>query len=63
MSGVTGDAALENYEIVKRAADAKGDSDVIAAEKSLKSLLIARARLFAAKADIQEAILDRMQTD
>ena len=63
MSGVTGDAALENYEIVRRAAEAKGDSDVIAAEKSLKSLLNARARLFAAKADIQEAILERTQTD
>ena len=58
-----GDAALSNYEIVKRAAEAKGDSDIIAAEKSLKSLLMARARLFAAKADIQEAILSRMLTD
>jgi|Transcript_10755 hypothetical protein len=60
LSCVLGDASLENYEIVKRAAEAKGDSDVIAAEKSLKSLLTARARLYSAKADIQESILARM---
>ena len=52
--------SLLNYEIVKRAAEAKGDSDVIAAERSLKQLLTARARLYAAKADIQEEILSRM---
>ena len=52
LSGVFGDASLENYEIVKRAAEAKGDSDVINAERSLKSLLMARARLFSAKAAI-----------
>ena len=63
LSGVFGDASLENYEIVKRAAEAKGDSDVINAERSLKSLLMARARLFSAKAAIQEAIIQRMSDD
>ena len=63
LSGLMSDASLENYEIVKRAAEAKGDSDVIAAEKSLKSLLMARARMYAAKAAIQEAMLERMSGD
>ena len=34
---------LENYEIVRRVAEEKGDSDVVAAEKSLKSLMATRA--------------------
>lgn len=63
LSGLMSDASLENYEIVKRAAEAKGDSDVIAAERSLKSLLMARARMYAAKAAIQEAMLERMSGD
>ena len=63
LSGLMSDASLENYEIVKRAAEAKGDSDVIAAEKSLKSLLMARARMYAAKAAIQQAMLERMSGD
>ena len=63
LSGVISDASLENYEIVKRAAETKGDSDVITAERSLKSLLMARARIYAAKAAIQEAILERMSGD
>jgi len=50
LSGVSADVSLENYEIVRRAADAKGDSDVLAAERSLRALLSARARLMEAKA-------------
>ena len=49
--------SLENYEIVKRVATEKGDSDVVNAEKSLKSLLNTRAKVMNAKADLQEAII------
>jgi hypothetical protein len=53
LSGVSDSACVENYEIVRRVADSKGDSDIIAAEKNLKSLLAARAKIMAAKAAIQ----------
>ncbi len=52
LSGVSENASVENYEIVRRVAEAKGDSDVMAAEKNLKSLLSARAKIMAAKAAI-----------
>ena len=48
----SGNSSLENYEIVKRVATEKGDSDVVNAEKSLKSLLNTRARVMNAKADL-----------
>ena len=44
---------IENYEIVRRVAEAKGDSDVLTAEKSLRSLLQARAALLDLKQRIQ----------
>ena len=49
----TGNIPLENYEIVKRVALEKGDSDVVNAEKSLKSLINTRAKVMNAKADVQ----------
>jgi len=52
MTFVSGMTPLENYEICKRVAETKGDSDVVAAEKSLKSLLSTRAGLLAAKATV-----------
>lgn len=55
-----GQSFLENYEIVKRAAEQKGDSDIVAAEKSLRSLMQARARVMATKAAIQQAVLDKV---
>ena len=60
LSFVDGLTPLENYEIVKRAAEAKGDSDIVAAEKSLKSLLSARAHIMATKSSVQRAILERI---
>lgn len=58
LSLANGLTPLENYEICRRVAEAKGDSDVVNAEKSLKSLLSARAGLLAAKATVQEQILN-----
>ncbi len=63
LSFVDGLTALENYEIVRRAAEQKGDSDVVAAEKSLKSLISARAKLMDTKAALQRAILERIADD
>ncbi len=60
-SGVSDNACVENYEIVRRVADAKGDSDVMAAEKNLKSLLSARAKIMAAKAAIQQSVIDKVE--
>ena len=54
-------ACVENYEIVRRVAEAKGDSDVMAAEKNLKSLLSARAKIMAAKAAIQQSVIDKVE--
>ena len=51
---------IENYEIVRRAAEQKGDSDVLSAEKNLGSLLRARAHLLALKAQVQESIKTRI---
>ena len=51
---------MENYEIVRKAAAEKGDSDVVAAEKSLKEMLAARAQCMEAKAALQEAILTKL---
>ena len=45
LSGVSEETYLENYEIVRRVADSKGDSDVVAAERTLKSLLAARGKV------------------
>ena len=50
VSFVDGETPLENYEIVRRVAEQKGDSDIVTAEKSLRSLLQARAQLMSAKA-------------
>lgn len=55
-----GQSFLENYEIVRRVAEQKGDSDIIAAEKSLRSLMQARAKVMATKAAIQQAVLDNV---
>ena len=63
LSMVEGRSPLENYEIVKRAAEDKGDSDVVNAEKSLKSLLTARAKLMDAKATVQSEILAKVSGD
>merc|ERR1711981_1210017 len=51
---------MENYEIVRKAASQKGDSDVVAAEKSLGEMLAARAQAMGAKAAVQEAILTKL---
>ena len=59
----SGNSSLENYEIVKRVATEKGDSDVVNAEKSLKSLLNTRARVMNAKADLQDAIIANVGAD
>jgi len=58
---VSDNACVENYEIVRRVAEAKGDSDVMAAEKNLKSLLSARAKIMAAKAAIQQSVIDKVE--
>ena len=60
VSFVDGETPLENYEIVRRVAEQKGDSDIVTAEKSLRSLLQARAQLMSAKAQVQRAILDKV---
>jgi len=52
---------LENYEIVRRVAESKGDSDVVNAEKNLRSLLSARGKIMAAKAAIQQNIIDKVE--
>ena len=54
---------LENYEIVRRVAAEKSDSDVIAAEKSLKALLATRAKIMDVKATIQAEILDKLKNN
>ena len=59
----SGNTSLENYEIVKRVATEKGDSDVVNAEKSLKSLLNTRARVMNAKANLQDAIIANVGAD
>ena len=59
----SGNPSLENYEIVKRVATEKGDSDVVNAEKSLKSLLITRAKVMNAKANLQAAIIEHVGAD
>ena len=56
-------APLENYEIVKKIAAQKGDSDVVNAEQSLKALLSARANLMLAKAQVQSEILEKLGED
>ena len=61
--GSSNNTVLENYEIVKRVATEKGDSDVINAEKSLKSLLNTRARVMNAKADLQDAVIANVGSD
>jgi len=63
LSFANGFSPLENYEIVRRVAGEKGDSDVVNAEKSLKSLLMARARLMDAKATVQSEILTKVSGD
>ena len=63
ISLASGQAPMENYEIVRKAAAAKGDSDVVAAEKSLGSMLAARAQAMDAKAAVQEAILTKLSGD
>lgn len=55
-----GSSPLENYEIVRRIAEQKGDSDIVLAEKNLKSLLSTRAHIMAAKAAVQESILSNI---
>ena len=57
LSFVDSTSPLENYEIVRRIAEQKGDSDIVLAEKNLKSLLATRAHIMAAKASVQESIL------
>ena len=59
----SGNPILENYEIVKRVATEKGDSDVVNAEKSLKSLLDTRARVMNAKANLQETVIANVGAD
>lgn len=54
---------LENYEIVRRVAEEKGDSDIVGAEKSLRALLATRAKIMDAKAAIQAEILEKLQSD
>lgn len=54
---------LENYEIVRRVAEEKGDSDIVAAEKSLRALLATRAKIMDSKAAIQAEILEKLQSD
>ena len=56
-------APLENYEIVKKIAAQKGDSDVVNAEQSLKALLSARANLMLAKAKVQGDLLAKLGDD
>ena len=53
LSFVDGMTPLENYEIVRRVADQKGDSDVVLAEKNLRALLSTRAHIMKAKATVQ----------
>lgn len=48
---------------MRRVAEEKGDSDVVNAEKSLKSLLSARANIMSAKAQVQRSILDNVSND
>jgi HEPN domain-containing protein len=48
---------------VRRVAEEKGDTDVVNAEKSLKSLLRARARIMDAKATVQSEILSKISGD
>ena len=52
---------IENYEIVRRVAESKGDSDVVNAEKNLRSLLSARGKIMAAKAAIQQNLIDKVK--
>jgi len=57
MDGLT---PLENYEIVRRVADQKGDSDVVLAEQNLRALLSTRAHIMKAKATVQTEILAKI---
>ena len=58
--GVAGNTPLENYEIVRRVAAEKGDSDVVTAQQSLESLLNTRAKVMNAKADVQAAVIAQL---
>lgn len=60
LSFVDGEASLENYEIVRRAAEEKQDSDLAAAERSLRSLLQTRAKVMETKVKLQTAILEKI---
>ena len=61
--GVAGNTPLENYEIVRRVAAEKGDSDVVTAQQSLESLLNIRAKVMNAKADVQAAVIAQLGAD
>jgi len=47
-----GVSPLENYEIVRRVAETKSDSDLAVAERNLKCLLATRAQIMEAKATV-----------